>query len=270
MPLSRRSAERAQDDASCRVGDRRQLQLAATMGASRPTTSSTTTSRTRCSPSCGPSRRRAPRTSSSWAPGYWDHYAEQATRDEPQLDPGRSRGGIHELELAIDVMDAVFNDKDEIHPGQRPEHAAACCRASPRTSWSRSTAARRRLDRAAAGAAAAPARARADRGARRVPVPRRPTPPGRATAATPSARWLRTRWCARCRGPRSCTPSSPRPIARTCPRGWRHRGSPTQPATGSTTWRSARSPSTRASCCPTRASRCRSRRCCCAATARRC
>jgi 6-phospho-beta-glucosidase len=56
----------------------------------------------------------------SWAPGYWEHYAEQVTVDEPNLDPARSRGGIHELELAIDVMDAVFNGKDEIHPVNVP------------------------------------------------------------------------------------------------------------------------------------------------------
>ena len=56
----------------------------------------------------------------SWAPGYWEHYAEQVTVDEPHLDPARSRGGIHELELAIDVMDAVFNGKDEIHPVNVP------------------------------------------------------------------------------------------------------------------------------------------------------
>jgi 6-phospho-beta-glucosidase len=56
----------------------------------------------------------------SWAPGYWEHYEEQAQTDDPQLDPARSRGGIHELELAIDVMDAVFNDKDEIHPVNVP------------------------------------------------------------------------------------------------------------------------------------------------------
>lgn len=56
----------------------------------------------------------------SWAPGYWEHYEEQAATDDPQLDPARSRGGIHELELAIDVMDAVFNDKDEIHPVNVP------------------------------------------------------------------------------------------------------------------------------------------------------
>ena len=56
----------------------------------------------------------------SWTPGYWEHYEEQAQSDDPQLDPDRSRGGIHELELAIDVMDAVFNDKNEIHPVNVP------------------------------------------------------------------------------------------------------------------------------------------------------
>jgi 6-phospho-beta-glucosidase len=43
-------------------------------------------------------------------PDYWSHYAEQADLDEPELDPARSRGGIHELELAIDVMSAFYND----------------------------------------------------------------------------------------------------------------------------------------------------------------
>src|SRR6059058_5592 len=41
-------------------------------------------------------------------PDYWAHYREQAARDIPELDPGRSRGGINELELGIDVMDAQF------------------------------------------------------------------------------------------------------------------------------------------------------------------
>ncbi|HKV85654.1 MAG TPA: hypothetical protein VJN88_13950 [Ktedonobacterales bacterium] len=47
-------------------------------------------------------------------PDYWAHYREQAARDEPKLDPARSRGGINELELGIDVMDAVFNDRKEV------------------------------------------------------------------------------------------------------------------------------------------------------------
>ena len=49
-------------------------------------------------------------------PDYWAHYQEQAASEQPELDPRRSRGGIHELELAIDVMDAVFNDRKEVWP----------------------------------------------------------------------------------------------------------------------------------------------------------
>ncbi len=43
-------------------------------------------------------------------PDYWAHYREQATSDAPELDPARSRGGIHELELAIDAISAYYND----------------------------------------------------------------------------------------------------------------------------------------------------------------
>ena len=60
-----------------------------------------------------------------WSSDYWRHYEEQALTDDPQLDPGRSRGGIHELELAIDVMDAIFNDKDEVHPVNMPNRGGA-------------------------------------------------------------------------------------------------------------------------------------------------
>ncbi len=47
-------------------------------------------------------------------PDYWAHYREQAASDVPELDPARSRGGLHELELAIDVMDAIYNDRKEV------------------------------------------------------------------------------------------------------------------------------------------------------------
>jgi 6-phospho-beta-glucosidase len=53
-------------------------------------------------------------------PDYWEHYREQATHPDPRLDIARSRGGIHELELAIDCMDAVFNDRDELMPVNVP------------------------------------------------------------------------------------------------------------------------------------------------------
>jgi 6-phospho-beta-glucosidase len=53
-------------------------------------------------------------------PDYWRHYREQANADCPSLDPDRSRGGIHELELAIDCMDAMFNNRKEAMPVNVP------------------------------------------------------------------------------------------------------------------------------------------------------
>ncbi|HWE62678.1 MAG TPA: glycoside hydrolase [Chloroflexota bacterium] len=57
-------------------------------------------------------------------PDYWAHYREQAASDAPSLDTRRSRGGINELELALDVMDAIFNDRKEIWPVNVPNHGA--------------------------------------------------------------------------------------------------------------------------------------------------
>ena len=59
-----------------------------------------------------------------WVPGYWEHYDEQATQRPPELDPARSRGGIDELELAIDCMDAVFNDRGETLPVNVPNRGS--------------------------------------------------------------------------------------------------------------------------------------------------
>lgn len=53
-------------------------------------------------------------------PGYWKHYVDEAESDDPQLDPARSRGGIHELELAIDAMNAHFNDTGDVLPVNLP------------------------------------------------------------------------------------------------------------------------------------------------------
>ena len=214
-------AERLQGDRSCRGSVERLAQLAVTMGAvpaeyfkyyyfedevlaelrAKPTT-------------------RA-EDILSWAPGYWDHYAEQVTVAEPNLDPARSRGGIHELELAIDVMDAVFNGKDEIHPVNVPNRGGVL--------------------------PGLPEDLVVEVYGRTVDgwIEPQPAPPlprhvlgliealgeyeylaadaaWSGTAATPCARWPRTRWCARCRGPSGCTPSSPQPIAHICPDGSPH------------------------------------------------
>jgi 6-phospho-beta-glucosidase len=57
-------------------------------------------------------------------PDYWAHYREQAASDHPQLDPARSRGGIYELELAFNVMAAVFNDLKEVWTVNVPNQGA--------------------------------------------------------------------------------------------------------------------------------------------------
>jgi 6-phospho-beta-glucosidase len=120
IPLIEAAWERRRDDPELSTDGRRLLRLAATMGsipadyfkyyyyrdaiaaelAARPTT--------RAQDIMG------------WSGGYWRHYEEQAEQEHPQLDPARSRGGIQELELAIDVMDAIFNDKDEVLPVNVP------------------------------------------------------------------------------------------------------------------------------------------------------
>lgn len=57
-------------------------------------------------------------------PDYWRHYQEQAEQAEPTLTPERSRGGIFELELAVNVMDSYFNDKNEIWTLNVPNRTA--------------------------------------------------------------------------------------------------------------------------------------------------
>lgn len=124
MPMVRDAYERMQGDPSASKHDLRWLQLAAAMGSipadyflyyyfkeeilaelrEKPTTRS--------------------QDIMAKVPDYWQHYREQAERDEPVLEPNRSRGGIHELELAIDVMDAIFNDRKEVWPVNVPNRGA--------------------------------------------------------------------------------------------------------------------------------------------------
>jgi 6-phospho-beta-glucosidase len=124
LPLIRAAYERKKDDPAARPHALRMLQLATMMGAlpaeyfqyyyfkeevlaelqAKPTT-------------------RAQDIMAA-VPDYWQHYREQAALEAPDLDPRRSRGGIHELELAIDVIDAVFNDRQEVWPVNVPNCGA--------------------------------------------------------------------------------------------------------------------------------------------------
>jgi 6-phospho-beta-glucosidase len=55
---------------------------------------------------------------------YWRHYRDQASSTTPVLDPARSRGGILELELAIDVIEAIAHDTGATWPVNVPNRGA--------------------------------------------------------------------------------------------------------------------------------------------------
>ena len=116
MPLVRDAYARKQADPPTEPDDLRLLELAATMG-SLPAEyfkyyyfKDEILAELRAKPTTRAQDIMA------LAPNYWAHYRAQAASDTPELDPRRSRGGIHELELAIDVMDAIYNDRREVWP----------------------------------------------------------------------------------------------------------------------------------------------------------
>ena len=125
MPLVEEAWERRKDDGTLEPHRRRQLKLAASMGAIPADYFEYYYFRDEVMAELRAKPTTRAEDIMSWAPGYWRHYEEQARLDEPSLDPALSRGGIHELELAIDVMDAIFNDKDEIHPVNLPNTGGA-------------------------------------------------------------------------------------------------------------------------------------------------
>jgi 6-phospho-beta-glucosidase len=57
-------------------------------------------------------------------PGYTAHYSQQASAAVPELDPALSRGGIMELELAVDVLAAIVNDEGRVFPCNVPNQGA--------------------------------------------------------------------------------------------------------------------------------------------------
>ncbi len=125
MPLFEQAWAERKDDPSLDPRRRRQLQLAVRMGAIPADYFQYYYFRDEVMADLRASPTTRAEDIMRWAPGYWEHYEEQALTNDPQLDASRSRGGINELELAIDVMDAIFNDKDEIHPVNVPNRGGA-------------------------------------------------------------------------------------------------------------------------------------------------
>ena len=129
------------------------------------------------------SRPRAPRTSSAGCPATGSTTSSRRAATRPMLDPDRSRGGIHELELAIDCMDAVYNDRGETLPVNVPNQGSIP--GFPDTLVVE-TLGRCDAERHPAAADARACRRTCAGSSRRSPSTsrRRPTPPGRATRAT--------------------------------------------------------------------------------------
>jgi 6-phospho-beta-glucosidase len=125
MPLIEEAWEQRKDDRALDPRRRRQLQLAASMGSIPADYFQYYYFRDEVMAELRAKPTTRAEDIMSWAPDYWRHYEEQARLDEPSLDPDLSRGGINELELAIDVMDSIFNDKDEIHPVNLPNAGGA-------------------------------------------------------------------------------------------------------------------------------------------------
>jgi alpha-galactosidase/6-phospho-beta-glucosidase family protein len=184
MPLIEEAWERRRDDPTLEPHLRRQLRLAAAMGAVPADYFQYYYFTDEVLAELGGKPTTRAEDILGWSGDYWRHYAEQAETEDPQLDPGRSRGGIHELELAIDVMDAIFNDKDETHPVNMP-NAAAHSQGFPEDLVVEVLGrCHRRRDRGDPLEAASPARARPRRDARRVSGPRRRDRLERERAAT--------------------------------------------------------------------------------------
>jgi 6-phospho-beta-glucosidase len=124
IPIAEQAWERRKDDPALRGQSRRQLELTAKLG----TIPSSYMQYYYYREEMLAEYQAKPTTRSqdimAAVPDYWAHYREQAQSEAPTLDPRRSRGGINELELALDVMDAVFNDRKEIWPVNVPNRGA--------------------------------------------------------------------------------------------------------------------------------------------------
>ena len=124
IPLIREAFERKKDDPTVPQPARRMLRLAARMGAIPADYFQYYYFREELLAELQAKPTTRAQDILSWLPDYWRHYREQAEAEIPQLDPERSRGGIFELELAFDLMDAIYNDRGEVWPVNVPNRGA--------------------------------------------------------------------------------------------------------------------------------------------------
>ena len=125
IPLLQRAWEERRDDPTLSAYDRRLLHLAAVMESVPAQYFSYYYDREEVLRELQGAPKTRAEVILDALPGYWEHYAEQARAAVPNLDPKRSRGGIHELELAIDVMSAFYNNTGARLPVNIPNAGGA-------------------------------------------------------------------------------------------------------------------------------------------------
>jgi len=116
MPLVRDAYAHKKDDPAANAHDLRMLELATVMGSIPAEYFQYYYFKDEILAELGAKPTTRAQDIMALAPDYWAHYRAQGASNTPDLDPRRSRGGIHELELAIDVMDAIYNDRKEVWP----------------------------------------------------------------------------------------------------------------------------------------------------------
>ncbi len=114
MPLLQAAYERKRKDGTLSLHDQRMLELACLMGALPNSYFQYYYFKDELLASLQAKPTTRAQDIMAHVDDYWRHYREQAEKDSPELDPARSRGGINELELAVDVMDAIYNDRKEV------------------------------------------------------------------------------------------------------------------------------------------------------------
>jgi len=124
MPLVKEAYERKKEDSSVPILERRMLKLASIMNAIPADYFQYYYFKDEILAELKAKPTSRAQDIMQWSLDYWQHYNEEAQKDRPKLDPERSRGGIFELELAFDLMDAIFNDKAEVWPVNMPNNGA--------------------------------------------------------------------------------------------------------------------------------------------------
>jgi 6-phospho-beta-glucosidase len=124
IALIRNAAERPRDERDTSVRGERLLQLAAAMGSLPSDYLYYYYFRDEALAEAAASPTTRSQDIMAEVDDYWRHYREQAAAAEPVLDPARSRGGILELELAIDVIDSVVNDLGQTWPVNVPNRGS--------------------------------------------------------------------------------------------------------------------------------------------------